>query len=221
MQGPNSEPAGFPSPVPTTPTSKHLDRPRQAAVEIGRVVLRRDPSCMSQPNPIFTACLYIPAANGLHTEAGSRPKSAGSSVQLGQGGNLVISPLHRAINEPQIKIITSRSDPGQRITSLPRKLNFDSCRSQSVFTHLVFFSQIYLERGPVPIHETGGVFSHSRRVLQCRSNTAEWSWRGCIMSRGVRGWWLCHSEPRAQSAPVFEAKALECSHTNPLLPPLF
>lgn len=47
-----------------------------------------------RPNPIFTACLYIPAANGLHTEAGSRPKSAGSSVQLGQGGNLVISLLY-------------------------------------------------------------------------------------------------------------------------------
>lgn len=41
-----------------------------------------------RPNPVFTACLYIPAANGLHTETGSRPKSAGSSVQLGKGGTL-------------------------------------------------------------------------------------------------------------------------------------
>lgn len=105
-QGSNSEPDGFPSLVrtnqqlPTTTTSKppkRVDRPHPAAVEMGCVVLRRDPSCMSQPNPIFTACLYIPAANGLHTEARSRPKSAGSSVQLGQGGNLVISPLHRRL----------------------------------------------------------------------------------------------------------------------------
>lgn len=150
MQGPNSEPAGFPSPVPTTPTSKHLDRPRQAAVEIGRVVLRRDPSCMSQPNPIFTACLYIPAANGLHTEAGSRPKSAGSSVQLGQGGNLVISPLHRAINEPQIKIITSRSDPGQRITSLPRN-SILTLVALSQYLPTLYFSRRFIWRGgPCP-----------------------------------------------------------------------
>lgn len=78
-------------------------RPRQAAAEMGRVVLRCDLSCTSQPNPIFTACLYIPAANGLHTEAGSRPKSAGSSVQLGQGGNLVISPLHRRLMNSELR----------------------------------------------------------------------------------------------------------------------
>lgn len=56
-----------------------------------------------RPNPIFMACLYIPAENGLHTEAGSRPKSAGSSVQLGQGGNLVISPLHRRLMNPKLR----------------------------------------------------------------------------------------------------------------------
>lgn len=163
------------------PTPKYLGRPRQAAVEMGCVVLRCDLSCLSQPNPIFTACLYIPAANGLHTEAASPSKSAGSSVQLGQGGNPVISRPSPAINELPIKIITSGPDLDRPITSLLREIQFGALslpvRRRSP---TLVFTPAGLES---PFMKIGGVFSRPHKVPSVKPE------RGCVMrSRGWSTW---------------------------------
>lgn len=101
----NSEPAGFPSPC----ENRLTDRPAPCAaparlrwrwgtsfygairlVRLGQILFLR------LAYTFLLQMVYIP-------RRGSRPKSAGSSVQLGQGGNLVISPLHRRFMKSKVR----------------------------------------------------------------------------------------------------------------------